>query len=84
MADTRNPATFPLPGHALAYEGAAFTAGGDRIHPSQFWIGTAGQGHGKCECGAISPKAGGRKYRRAWHLEHKTTIRNERKEAKRG
>lgn len=80
MADTRNPATFPLPGHALAYKGAALTPGGDPIHPSQFWTGTGGQGHAKCECGAISPEVGGRKYRRAWHVEHKTAIRNEYKE----
>ena len=77
---TRDPATFPLAGHALANEGAAFTAEGDYAFGHHLWIGTAGQGHGKCECGAISPEVGGRKYRRAWHLEHKTTIRNERKE----
>ena len=81
MADTRNPATFPLTGHALANEGAAFTAEGYYARADRSWIGTAGQGHGKCECGAISPEAGGRKYRRAWHVEHKTAIRNERKEA---
>lgn len=78
---TRDPATFPLPGHALAYDGAALTPEGNLVHADRLWIGTAGQGHAKCECGAISPDSGGRKYRRAWHVEHKTEIRNERKES---
>ena len=63
-----------------ADEGGAHTSGGDPIHPSQFWTSTGGQGHGKCECGALSPNSGGRKYRRVWHVEHKTAIRNEHKE----
>lgn len=77
---TRDPATFPLPGHKLAHEGAAYAVEGVLAHADPLWIGTAGQGHAKCECGAISPDSGGRKYRRAWHIEHKTTIRNENKE----
>ena len=80
MADTRNPATLPLTGHRLLHEGAAYTPDGDLARADRSWIGTAGQGHAKCQCGAISPEVGGRKYRRAWHVEHKTTIRNERKE----
>lgn len=77
---TRDPATFPLPGHKLAHGGAAYTPEGDLANPDPYWIGTNGQGHGKCECGAISPDSGGRKYRRAWHVEHKNEIRNEYKE----
>lgn len=78
---TRDPATFPLPGHALAREGAAYTAEGEYARGTDYWIVTAGQGHGKCECGALSPEVGGRKYRRNWHVEHKTAIRNENKES---
>ena len=73
----RNPTTFPLAGHALAGEGAAYTAEGDYARTDGFWIVTAGQGHGKCECGAISPETGGRKYRREWHRQHKTAVREQ-------
>lgn len=78
---TRDPATLPLPGHALAGEGAAYTPEGEASYPDSHWYVTGGQGHAKCECGAISPDSGGRKYRRAWHVEHKTAIRNEHKES---
>lgn len=71
----RNPATNPLIGHALAFEGAAYTPEGRLSREDRAWIGTAGQGHAKCECGALSPQAGGRKYRRDWHVQHKTEIR---------
>ena len=81
MSSYRNPETLPLPGHALASEGAAFTAEGEYIHPKHLWIGTAGQGHGKCECGAMSPEVGGRKYRREWHRQHKAEVRNKQKES---
>lgn len=74
----RNPTTFPLAGHALAGEGAAYTAKGDYAFGHHLWIGTSGQGHGKCECGAISPETGGRKYRREWHRQHKDEVRQAR------
>lgn len=71
----------PLTGHALVREGAAHTSEGDLIRPSDYWLSTGGQGHGKCECGAISTKSGGRKYRREWHRQHKAEIRNQKKES---
>ena len=36
----RNPTTFPLAGHALAGEGAAYTAKGDYAFGHHLWIGT--------------------------------------------
>ena len=77
MSNYRDPATLPIAGHALANEGAAYTAEGEYARTDRYWIVTAGQGYGKCECGAISPKAGGRKYRREWHRQHKAEVREQ-------
>ena len=65
----------PLAGHALVHEGRAHYADGSVV--DGHGQGTSGQGHGKCQCGAISPKSGGRKYRRDWHAGHKTEVREE-------
>ena len=73
----RNPATLPIDGHALAYEGEAHTSEGAPIRPDPFWPSTGGQGYGKCECGAMSPEIGGRKYRREWHRQHKAEVREQ-------
>lgn len=66
-------ATAPVKGHAIVKEGQAYNADGSNIHYDGW--GTAGQGHGKCECGAVSPGSGGRKYRREWHRQHKVEVR---------
>ena len=77
MAGYRDPATLPIAGHAIAHEGAAFTAEGEYARADRSWIGTAGQGYAKCECGAMSPEIGGRKYRREWHRQHKAEVREQ-------
>jgi hypothetical protein len=56
--------------HGLMFEGAPFTANGQRAN-----IGTSGVGHARCWCGEQSPQPlpSGRA-RRAWHRDHKAAL----------
>lgn len=69
-------------GHGLQDEGAAYSSVrcGDgpcakmptvmRLHHS----GTGGEGHGLCECGALSEHEDTGNARERWHREHKDTL----------
>lgn len=61
-------------GHGLVGEGAPHTATGKEI--TRGWLrARAGDGHGKCSCGAVSeeslPSANARK---RWHRDHKQRV----------
>lgn len=65
-----------LSGHELLDEGAAYVKAGrwsHRIH----YRGTGGTGRGKCSCGMVSEVLDSGTKRKAWHREHKNTIRAE-------
>lgn len=63
-------------GHALAHEGAPHTKDG-RIACGSFFIRTAGEGCGKCECGELSPVMPSANARKTWHQRHKQEVRGE-------
>jgi hypothetical protein len=59
-----------VPGHALRGEGAAHNADGKRI-----WPPVKGQlGHGRCQCGELSPAVLTNAQRKRWHADHKKQI----------
>jgi len=64
-----------LAGHELAYEGAPFNAKKQRTN----WLmqGVRGVGRGLCSCGELSDNLPSGAQRKAWHREHKNTIRGQ-------
>lgn len=61
-------------GHALANEGAPHNANGLRVWKA--YGSTAGEGHGKCSCGTISPLFLSAAERNRWHRQHKALVAN--------
>ena len=62
-------------GHSLWYEGAPFSEKG--VLGGRTYLGsisTAGVGHAKCECGALSTQLQSGRDRRAWHSMHKAEV----------
>lgn len=56
-------------GHALLVEGQPHNARGHLV------IGRIG--HGKCECGALSPEVGTVAGRKRWHRKHKQELQGD-------
>jgi hypothetical protein len=68
-----SPINTRLPGHELQYEGQPYTAKGYKIMGLQG--STGGVGRAKCSCGELSDNLPSGTQRKAWHREHKKTIR---------
>jgi hypothetical protein len=61
-------------GHTLANEGAAFDNDGNRITFGHRILGSSGEGHPKCSCGALGPWLDSGRQRRVWHRLHKQHV----------
>lgn len=64
-----------VPGHTLAYEGAAHNEHGHVIVGYTGYIHRGGKGRGKCSCGEMSEVLDSGKQRQQWHRDHKAQIR---------
>jgi hypothetical protein len=62
-----------LRGHALREEGRPFTAHGTALFSGDTRF-KPGEGHGLCECGAVSPILASDRQRKAWHAQHKQAV----------
>lgn len=60
-----------LTDHGLWFEGAPHDERGIRIYGQ----GTGGTGRASCRCGEVSPVFESGYKRKAWHREHKASIR---------
>lgn len=58
-----------VPGHTLAFEGAAHDEHGARLH-----LHTGNAGRARCSCGELSPVLASGRARKAWHREHKAEV----------
>jgi len=66
-----------MPGHELVSEGAPHDAKGRRL--GLYGYSTAGTGKAKCSCGKLSGVLDSGLKRKAWHREHKESLRKESK-----
>lgn len=64
-------------GHTLRNEGAPHDERGKRLNLYVFNLGTGGEGHGLCSCGAVSPLLPSASTRKAWHRRHKALFVDE-------
>lgn len=58
-----------VPGHTLAFEGAAHDDHGVRLHHH-----TGNPGRAKCSCGELSDELPSGTARKAWHRRHKDDV----------
>lgn len=63
-----------VPGHTLAYEGAAHDDKG-HVESRGGYVFRGGSGRAKCSCGELSPVMTSAAQRRQWHRDHKNDIR---------
>lgn len=64
-----------VPGHTLAYEGAAHDDKG-QVESRNGYVFRGGSGRAKCSCGELSPVMTSAAQRRQWHRSHKASIRD--------
>lgn len=71
------PENTRLAGHELAHEGAPHDDRGARLYRNQIVSTPRGgkPGRAKCSCGDVSHVLPSTTARRAWHREHKATVR---------
>lgn len=63
-----------VPGHTLAYEGAAHDENG-QVESRGGYVFRGGSGRAKCSCGELSPPMTSAAQRRQWHREvHKPAV----------
>lgn len=62
-----------VPGHTLAYEGAAHDEKG-QVESRRGYVFRGGPGRAKCSCGELSEVLTSCAKRRQWHRDHKNDI----------
>jgi len=75
MTDPASNPNTPIRGHAIADGGAPHDDNGNRVSPNS-WGGVGGSGRARCECGVLSDVLPSAARRRAWHRDHKASIRS--------
>lgn len=64
-----------VPGHTLVGEGKPFDQPPCCYLAGRYRMGTSGDGHGKCSCGATSEHLLSGAERKQWHREHKQAVK---------